>query len=308
MNLITQVMRQQSVLMIAGVAWLGFTAILANAALGPDPAKIRDEQAKLTKVYTDEWKKRVSEIRNFVGLFEKVSVPKVSPSALMKAMQSQLKAMQVWRTSLQSLIKKGVDDGLISELQKAGPAAAYQIQAIDKMSKPQLDKYVKTWQQTMQLARNQATDELTLLKQETDAKIKALQDSITPLGKEWEKFKGTWATALQPFVDLWGQLAAGFVMIGTKIGEFVKYLNSVSPWITKLAGMFVYLVATFVLILSPLAIGIGYIYGLKAAFSAAWMMISPLVAGLGSMLELFYLCQWLFQDLGVALISTMDTL
>jgi len=295
------VMRQQAVVVAAGIAWLGFTAILANAALGPDPAEVRAEQDQLTQIYKEEWRKRVDEISHFVGIFEKVSVPKVKPSDVMKAMQSQLKAVQTWRKSLQSLIKKGVDEGLIKELQKAGPAAAYEIRAIDRMSQPELDKYVQTWRDKMSLARTQATDELTKLKQQTDAKIKELQDSIKPLGAAWEKFKGTWATALKPFVDLWGQLAAGFVTIGTKIGEFVNYLNSISPWITKLAGMFIYLVATFTLLLSPLAVGIGYIMGVRAAFTALWMLISPLVTGLGAMMGTVLLVSGVVLGLGVAL-------
>lgn len=295
------IMRQQSVLMVAGVAWLGFTAILANAALGPDPSEVRAEQDQLTRIYKEEWRKRVDEISHFVGIFEKVSVPKVKPSDVMKAMQSQLKAMETWRSSLQSLAKKGVDEGLIKELQKAGPAAAYEIRAIDRMSKPELDKYVQTWQKKMKLARTQATDELTKLKQQTDSKIKELQDSIKPLGAAWEKFKGTWATALKPFVDLWGQLAAGFVTIGTKIGEFVNYLNSISPWITKLAGMFLYLAVTFTVLLSPLAIGIGYFMGLRAAFTAAWVVIAPLVTGLGAMMGTVLLVSGVVLGLGVAL-------
>ncbi|USK61342.1 hypothetical protein [Peribacillus asahii] len=295
------IMRQQSVLMVAGVAWLGFTAILANAAFGPDPAEVRAEQDQLTRIYKEEWRKRVDEISHFVGIFEKVSVPKVKPSDVMKAMQSQLKAMETWRSSLQSLAKKGVDEGLIKELQKAGPAAAYEIRAIDRMSKPELDKYVQTWQKKMKLARTQATDELTKLKQQTDSKIKELQDSIKPLGAAWEKFKGTWATVLKPFVDLWGQLAAGFVTIGTKIGEFVNYLNSISPWITKLAGMFLYLAVTFTVLLSPLAIGIGYFMGLRAAFTAAWVVIAPLVTGLGAMMGTVLLVSGVVLGLGVAL-------
>ncbi|MGG1483551.1 transglycosylase SLT domain-containing protein [Peribacillus castrilensis] len=300
--MITQgIMRQQMVLMAAGIAWLGFTAILAHAAMGPDPAKIRGEQAELTKIYKAEWQKRIDEISHFVGIFEKVSVPKVKTSDVMKAMKSQLKAVQTYSSSIQSLTAKGVDNGLIKELQKAGPAAAYQIKALDSMSKTELNKYVATWREKMSLATTQATSELSKLKRQTDAKIKDLQDSLKPLGVSWEKFKGTWSTALAPFVELWGQLAAGFVKVGTKVGEFANRLNEISPWITKLAGMFLYLVVTFTMILAPLAAGIGYFYGLKVAFTAAWTLIGPLVTGLGAMMGTVLLVSAVVIGLGAAL-------
>ncbi|MDE3837938.1 hypothetical protein C0966_00755 [Bacillus methanolicus] len=295
------IMRQQAVVMAASVAWLGFTAIMAHAALGPDPTEIRKQQQELTRIYREEWQKRVDEISHFVGLFEKVSVPKVKGSDLTKALKSQLDAIKIWRTNLQGLIKKGVDEGLIQELQKAGPAAAGQVKALNTMSKPELDKYVALWREKMGLAKQQATDELAKLKQQTDAKIRELQNSLTPLGKSWERFKSTWADALKPFVDLWGQIASKVVDFGTTIGKFVQKLNEISPWITKLAGMFLYLVVTFTLLLSPLAIGIGYFMGLKAAFSAAWVMIKPLVTGLAAMSGTVFLVSALVLGLGVAL-------
>ncbi|CAM4012790.1 transglycosylase SLT domain-containing protein [Mesobacillus zeae] len=276
------IMRQQALLMILSIAWLGFTAVMAHSALGPDPSDVRAEQARLTKVYKDAWQDRVNEIAYFVDLFEKVSIPKVRGSDLQTALDSQLKAMQTWRNGLSSLTKKGVDEGLLKELQKAGPAAAGQIKTLDSMSRPELDKYVGTWRDKMALARTQATDELSKLKQETDNKIKDLQNSIKPLGQSWENFKSTWADALAPFVELWGFLASKMVDMGTKVGEFVQKLNEISPWITKIAGMFVYLLTTILLFLTPLAIGIGYVMGMKAAFAAAWTVIKPVVEGLAA--------------------------
>ncbi|UQD53809.1 hypothetical protein C0971_10000 [Bacillus methanolicus] len=293
-------MRQQAVVMAAGVAWLGFTSILANAALGPDPAEIRKQQQQITNIYREEWQRRVDEIANFAGLFEKVSIPKVKASDLTKALQSQVNAIKTWRTNLQGLMKKGVDEGLIQELQKMGPAAAGQVKALNAMSKSQLDKYVALWREKMGLAKQQATSELAQLKQQTDAKVRALQNSLTPLGIAWENFKQTWAVALKPFVDFWGQIAAKVVNLGTAIGRFVQRLNEINPWITKLAGMFVYLASTLVLVLSPLAIGIGYIAGLKAAFAAAWTAIKPLTTGLAGMGGTVALVSALIIGLGVA--------
>ncbi|WRU97411.1 hypothetical protein RYX51_10180 [Priestia filamentosa] len=66
------------------------------------------------------------------------------------------------------------------------------------------------------------------------------------------------------------------------VGRFVQKLNEISPWITKIAGMFIYLTTTFIVLLSPLAVGIGLLGGMSAAFSALWMIIGPFVVGLAS--------------------------
>ncbi|WP_270583824.1 transglycosylase SLT domain-containing protein [Bacillus smithii] len=277
------IMRQQAILAIASAAWLGFTAIMAHSALGPDPEKVRQQEANLTKIYRDSWNQRVSEISNFVSLFEKASIPKVKGSDLTKALQSQVDAIRTWRTNLQGLVKKGVDDGLIKELQKAGPAAAGQVKALNNMSRPELNKYVSLWREKMGLARTQATDELTKLREETRKKIQDLQNSLTPLGKSWERFKSTWASALQPFVETWGQMAAMLVDAATKIGQLIQKLNEINPWIVKIAGMFAYLASTLFVVLTPLSIGIGLFKGLKASLAGAFPIIGPIIEGLGAM-------------------------
>ena len=273
------IMRQQAVLAIAGAAWLGFTAIVAHASLGPDPDKVKQQEANLTKIYRDAWNQRVNEISNFVGLFEKVSVPKVNGSELIKALQSQLNAIRTWRTNLQGLVKKGVDDGLIKELQKAGPAAAGQVKALNNMSRPELNKYVSLWREKMGLARTQATDELTKLREETRKKIQDLQNSLTPLGKSWERFKSTFASAFQPFVSLWGNIASHVVDAVTSVGNFINSINKLNPNVTKLVGMFAYLFVGLTMILSPLAVGIGLFGGFQAALAGTWALIGPFVTG-----------------------------
>ncbi|MFP7735512.1 hypothetical protein ACLHDF_19235 [Priestia aryabhattai] len=284
-GMITQgVMRMQSVAMVTSVAWAGFTAILANAAKGPDVGENLAAQANAWADYRDAVKNRTQEIVDTWGLFEKVQLEKTSPQKLLSNLQGQVKVMQDWSKNLNSLASKGVDEGFIASLRKMGPEAASQIAALNQMSQPQLNKYVDLWRQKHQLARQAATTELEKLKQETQLKVKGLQDSLTPLGVSLYNFKNTWASAVAPFVAFWGTIAAKIVDVGTMIGGFINKLNEINPWITKLAGMFLYLVATFALILTPLAAGIGYIMGLKAAFAAAWVFIGPLVEGLAAMM------------------------
>jgi SLT domain-containing protein/phage-related protein/uncharacterized protein YoxC len=277
------IMRYQSVALAAAVVSGIMLAALTKAAMGPDPAKVRARQNEILQVYKEAFAQRVDEIKNFVGLFEKASLEPVKKADLTKALQSQVTAIRTWMTNLRGLMKKGVDQGLIKELQKAGPAAAMQVKALNSMSKAELDKYVALWREKNALARQQATSELAKLRQETQRKIQELQQSLKPLGIEWEKFKKVWASALKPFVDMFSLIAAKVLHVGTVIGQFFNRLNEINPIFTKIIFGFLSLIPVLTLLLAPLAVGIGLFNGLKAAFASTWVTIKPLVTGLAAM-------------------------
>ncbi|WP_304522282.1 hypothetical protein [Bacillus toyonensis] len=130
------------------------------------------------------------------------------------------------------------------------------------------------------LAKEQAIDELSGLKEATDQQVKELQNSLKPLGLSWERFKNTWSKAVEPFVEVWGQVAAKIVDVGTAIGDLIVKLNELNPSISAAAGNFMYLMTAMTFLLSPMAIGIGKANGMKAAFAALWVVISDLALGL----------------------------
>ncbi|MEI2392213.1 peptidoglycan DD-metalloendopeptidase family protein [Priestia megaterium] len=301
-GVITQgIMRQQMVLLAAGAAWAGFTAIVAHSAMGPDVSENLAAQAKAWTDYRDAVNTRTQEIVDTWGLFEKVQLEKTSPQKLLSNLQGQVKVMRDWSKNLNSLASKGLDEGFIASLRKMGPEAAGQIAALNKMSQPELNKYVALWKEKHQLARKAAVTELDKLKQETELKVKNLQSTLKPLGLAVEDFKGTWSDAVAPFVDTWGQIAAVVVKIGTAIGEVFNTLNSISPAITKMIGMFAYLTSTFLVLLSPLAVGIGYFGGLRAAFAGIWPIISPFVVGFAAVAGSAMLLAGAFVAVGAAL-------
>ncbi|PEW97509.1 tail length tape measure protein, partial [Bacillus cereus] len=59
---------------LATVATFGiFTAAMWKAAKGPDPSDIRKQQQAITDEYNKQYQKRIDEVYNFAGLFDKVS-------------------------------------------------------------------------------------------------------------------------------------------------------------------------------------------------------------------------------------------
>ncbi|WP_198139331.1 hypothetical protein, partial [Bacillus cereus] len=59
---------------MATVATFGiFTAAMWSAAKGPDPSDIRKQQDAITAEYIKAYQKRIDEVYNFAGLFDKVT-------------------------------------------------------------------------------------------------------------------------------------------------------------------------------------------------------------------------------------------
>lgn len=276
--------RMQQLTIGVGLAWVAVTAVLTQAALGPDPSEVRAQQDQVTDAYTQAFNDRYNEIRNFAGMFEEVTSNFVNPATLQKNLQHQVEVLQNWTRNLKSLSSRGLSEGFIDELRKMGPAAAGEIAALNQMTDQQLNKYVATWKAKNEIARQQTMSELDKMREETQQKVKALSDSLTPLGLAWEELKASWSGAAAPFVELFGQVAAGFVKIGKYVGDFFTMLNNISPWITKLGGAFLYLTLTLTLLLAPMAVGIGLSGGLAASFTALWAVIGPFVIGLATVL------------------------
>ncbi|MCE4092864.1 D-Ala-D-Ala carboxypeptidase family metallohydrolase [Priestia megaterium] len=272
-------MRMNQVALGLGIALAGFTAAMFNAAKGPEMADVFEQRGQLLLDYQKAVEDRTQEIVDTWGLFEKAEVEKTKPETLMKNLQGQVDVMKNWASNIDSLAKRGIDEGLLDSLRKMGPEAAGQIQALTKMSDSELNNYVALWKEKHALARKEALTELEGLQKETSQKIKELENSLTPLGISLEKAKSTWLQALQPFIDIWGKIAAKVVDGATAIGEFVNKLNELNPSITASAGMFLYLFNAISLLLAPMAIGIGRANGMKAAFSATFLIIKPFVLG-----------------------------
>lgn len=275
--------RFQAVALASAIALGVLTAALVNAAYGPNPAKVRADIAEVEAIYDEALEKRKQEIYEWAGLFENVDIKVFDHNKLLKNLEEQVGIMRNWMQNLATLARRGVDEGLIAELEKMGPAAAGEIKALTTMSDSELARYVALWQEKHALAREQATSELEELRAATDAQIQKLQESITPLALAWEKFQQTWASALGPFVESFGRVAAKVVDAGTAIGEFFNKLNEINPMITTVIGWFTFIFTALTLLLSPLAIGIGLVGGFAAAWASLAPIVMPLLTGLAAM-------------------------
>lgn len=275
-------MRFQMVALGAAVTAGLFYAALFKAAKGPDPSEIYKQQEEALTAYRDAVQERTTEIMNAWNLFEEVQMKKTSGKKLMSNLEEQVGILGRWKDNLASIAQRAGSE-FANYLAQMGPQSAEEVKAISKMTDPELQKYVGLWKEKMSLARAQATTELQGLKEETDKKIKELQDSLTPLGLAWERMKGAFVTAIQPMVDAFGMLMTPIVNFAAKFFELVTAFNQAHPTIALIIQAIMMLVPALTLLLSPLAIGIGLWNGMLAAWSSIWMLIGPLITGLAAM-------------------------
>ena len=147
----------------------------ASSKVWTDTAnKIATEQKK----YADAVDSRTNQIVSSMNLFSEMEIERgQSGDGMIDALQSQVDSLEQWATALSSLTERGVDAGLIDELQAMGVEATGYLEAMVSMSDEKLSEYVALWQEKNNLAREQATKELEPLNAETAETIKQLQET-----------------------------------------------------------------------------------------------------------------------------------
>lgn len=157
--------------------------------------KLSQDIQSLNNEYESALKSRTQTLYSTWGLFDKVDTPQnVTGSELIKNLEDQVVAFDQWQAQISTLSQKGVGRALIGELRDMGPQSLAQIVALNKLSSPELDKYVALWGKKSKEAKDQATYELRGMKEETKFKIKELTSESR---EELESYKDAWDDALE---------------------------------------------------------------------------------------------------------------
>ncbi|MGR6897000.1 hypothetical protein [Rummeliibacillus sp. BSL5] len=153
--------------------------------------KLIDGEKALNEEYAKAVADRANTIKNFVGLFDEIpEAAEVSGQQLKSNLQSQVETIRTWSENMASLASKGIDEGLLAELQAMGPGAASQIAAMNTLSDTELQEYVALWQEKSTLATQIATNELVDLRLETNKQIEQLKKEtkaqLAQYKSEWQ--------------------------------------------------------------------------------------------------------------------------
>lgn len=139
--------------------------------------KLAQDIASLNKAYADAVKSRAKTLYDSYRMFDAVEVKEpVDGEQLLTNLEDQVKAFDNWRKQITELGQRGIQEGLMDELEAMGPNSAAEIEALNSLTDEQLNRYVELWQQKHQSARDQAILELEGMRKDTDEQIKQLQN------------------------------------------------------------------------------------------------------------------------------------
>ena len=157
-------------------------------------------QEELTQKYKDALDERKKAIVDSYGLFDKVEEKEeVKGTDLIDNLMSQFENNMLWSYNINKLTDKGIlSDELIQKLREMGPSAAKEIEALTSMTDFQLEKYNRLWENNNKVAENQATLELSGLKdeiaKENETLIKDYNTDLETLRTDWLKSLGIMST------------------------------------------------------------------------------------------------------------------
>ncbi|MED3649949.1 phage tail tape measure protein [Heyndrickxia sporothermodurans] len=180
----------------------------------------------------DEYKKaladRENSIYNQVGLFDKVEPKKVTKEDLTANLKDQVQTIQQFTADI-AKIGKNAPKGFVDELREMGINSAAEINAISRMSKPELDAYIKMWKQKHAAAKTEAATQMTGLK---DATIKKVNELRVAASNELTLLKSDYLRKIKSLADQVKKLGAmknsGKVLGKNTVAGIIEGLNAMT--------------------------------------------------------------------------------
>lgn len=204
--------------------------------------KLVEGERDLRAEYQKTEDNRAQSLYNFDGLFDEVATASdVSGAQLIANLEGQVFTMQNWATNLKSLAAKGVDQGLIEELQQMGPKSAAEIAALNTLSGPELETYVGLWKEKSNLARTEAVSELEGARIEMEGKVDELKaNTAIKLGE----YQTEWETSMTKVTGSAKNMAKKMPSIGNNaVQGLIDGLNAKLPELEAVAAKMASLVA-----------------------------------------------------------------
>ncbi|TYR75586.1 hypothetical protein FZC79_10490 [Rossellomorea vietnamensis] len=205
--------------------------------------KMIQQEKALTEEYQKTLNSRAGSLYSFAGIFDEVKIDmEVTGQDLINNLKGQVVTFEEWATNIESLAKRGIGEGLLSELRELGPKAAAEIKALTTLSDEELAAYEEIWAKKHKLANEQATKELEGMRKETAIQIKELRSDsekqLEALKVEWiDKIKGIKEGTKDEFTDMKsiGKNAVEGLIdgMGSMMGELVGQSKAIAETVQK---------------------------------------------------------------------------
>jgi len=137
--------------------------------------KVTKDIEEVGKKYTEALTNRTNALYTAYGLFTKVeSKNDMTKGDIIENLKTQVNALSDYRMGIERLTKRGVDTGLVDELEALGPGSLEQIKLMNDMSDDELRYTVELWRRKGKEARLGALSELEGMKADSLKEIEKL--------------------------------------------------------------------------------------------------------------------------------------
>ena len=142
---------------------------------------LNDEYLSKIQAVNDEYEQAVTQrfesIKNTFGLFDEIGQGEhIFGANLIGNLKDQVNELEDWSSNLKTLAQRGIDDGLLKELQDMGPKSANYIAALVRMNDEELTEFQNLWAEKTRLAKEQALYELEDMKYQSEENLEKLQE------------------------------------------------------------------------------------------------------------------------------------
>lgn len=205
-------------------------------------AEYLSKYQELTEKYTKAVDDRTTAITNFAGIFDEVKLSEdVSGEQLLANLQQQNNVLVDWMGNLGALAERGLDEGLLAELQQMGPKSAAEIAALTTLSDEQLQQYTALWKNKSSLARQQAIGELESMRIDTANQIILLQEETA---KKLESYKNEWTNSMAKVTGKVKDMASKMPSLGVNaVQGLIDGINSKKAELERVAAELAAIVA-----------------------------------------------------------------
>lgn len=205
-------------------------------------AEYLSKYQELTEKYTKAVDDRTAAITNFAGIFDEVKLSEdVSGEQLLANLQQQNNVLVDWMGNLGALAERGLDEGLLAELQQMGPKSAAEIAALTTLSDEQLQQYTALWKNKSNLARQQAIGELEGMRLDTANQIYLLQEETAA---KLESYKTEWTNSMTKVTGSVKNMASKMPSLGANaVQGLIDGINSKKAELERVAAELAAIVA-----------------------------------------------------------------
>ena len=143
---------------------------------------MNEEQKKAVEMMQQEFAQLKGEVQNAFQAIEQQTA--LSADQMTANLQKNIDAVDKWSQNLETLAKRGLDQGLIEQMRKAGPKMADQTQALVDASDEQLGRLNTKWTEAGDKAKEGFLRGIRATGQELPPEI---QSMVTAIGDEFRK-------------------------------------------------------------------------------------------------------------------------